>query len=178
MNDLSRQSRTPMSIVSVDAAQGYDRVNHVIMSLVWLALIGVKRPIKVLFHCLQAMKFFWRTGYGDSSTFTGGEGFYFMGLGQGSRGAPPSWICLSSAIVNILRKPKHGAHIVDPITGILIHSMGAMFMDGSDLYCWVETMPRAEELYGTIQAETKSGGIYCWPLEDAYNQKVFLVHVT
>ena len=34
MEDLSRQSRTPMSIVSVDAAQCYDRVNHVIMSLV------------------------------------------------------------------------------------------------------------------------------------------------
>ena len=34
MEDLSRQSRTPMSIVSVDAAQCYDRVNHVSMSLV------------------------------------------------------------------------------------------------------------------------------------------------
>ena len=101
MEDLSRQSRTPMSIVSVDAAQCYDRVNHVIMSLVWLALIGVVGPIKVLLHCLQTMKFFQRTGHGDSNTFTGGEGFYFMGLGQGSRGAPPSWICLSSVIVNI-----------------------------------------------------------------------------
>ena len=36
MEDLSRQSRTPMSVVSVDAAQCYVRVNHdhVIMSLV------------------------------------------------------------------------------------------------------------------------------------------------
>ena len=34
MEDLSRQSRTPVSIVSIDAAQCYDRVNHVIMSLV------------------------------------------------------------------------------------------------------------------------------------------------
>ena len=41
MEDLSRQSRTPMGIVSVDAAQCYDRVNHVMMSLVWLALIGI-----------------------------------------------------------------------------------------------------------------------------------------
>ena len=57
MEDLSRQLRTPMSIVSVDAAQCYDRVNHVIMSLVWLALIGVVGPIKVLIHCLQTMKF-------------------------------------------------------------------------------------------------------------------------
>ena len=55
--DLSRQSRTPMSIVSVDASQCYDRVNRVIISLVWLALIGVVRPIKVLLHCLQTMIF-------------------------------------------------------------------------------------------------------------------------
>ena len=41
MADNSRQSRIPMSIVSVDAAQCYDRVNHIIMSLVWFALIGV-----------------------------------------------------------------------------------------------------------------------------------------
>ena len=79
MNDLSRQSRTTMSIVSVDAAQCYDRVNHVVMSLVWLALVGVVGPTKVLLHhCLQTMKFFQRTGHGDSSTCTGGKGFYFM----------------------------------------------------------------------------------------------------
>ena len=40
-------SRTPMSILSVDAAQCYDRVNHVIVSLMWLALIGLVGPIKV-----------------------------------------------------------------------------------------------------------------------------------
>ena len=78
-----------------------------------------------------------------------------MGLGQGSRGAPLSWICLSSVIVNILRKLKHGAHILDPMTKSLIHSVGAMFVDDSDLYCWVESMPSAEDLYETIQTEIK-----------------------
>ena len=58
-----------------------------------------------------------------------------MGLGQESRGAPPSWICLSSVIVNILRNLKHGAHLIDPMTASLIPSVGAMFVDDSDLYC-------------------------------------------
>ena len=79
------------------------------------------------------MKFFQRTGHSDSSTFTGGEDFYFMGLGQGSRGAPLSWMCLSSVIANILKKLKHDAHILDPMTGSLIHSVGVMFVDDSDL---------------------------------------------
>ena len=86
------------------------------------------------------------------------KGFYFMGLRQGSRGAPSSWIHLSSVIVNILRKLKHGAHIIDPMTGSLIHSVGVMFVNNSDLYCWVESMQSAEELYETIQAETKMCG--------------------
>jgi uncharacterized membrane protein YgcG len=106
MADNSRQAGMPMSIVSVDAAQCYDRVNRIIMSLVWFALTGVVGQIRVLLHCLQTMRFYQRTGHGDSSTFTGGDGFYFMGLGQGSRGASPSWVSLSSVIVNILRKLK------------------------------------------------------------------------
>ena len=62
-----------MSIVSVDAALCYDRVNHVSMSLVWLTLVGVVGPIKVLLHCLQTMQFFQRTRHGDSITFTGAK---------------------------------------------------------------------------------------------------------
>ena len=95
---------------------------------------------------------------GNLTSFIGGEGFYFMGLGQGSRGAPPSWVCVSSVIVNILKGLDCRAHILDPITSALIHSVGAMFVDDSDLYCWLESMQSAEELYETIQEETKLWG--------------------
>ena len=90
--DLSRQARHPMKVVSVDAAQCYVRVNHVIMALVWYALIGMMGPILVLLHCMQNMRLFQRTGFGDSTTFLDGGRLlkYLMGLGQGSRGAPPS----------------------------------------------------------------------------------------
>ena len=53
MEDLSHQVRKPMSNVSVDAAQCYDRVNHVIMSLVWCALIKHIEQIGVLLSWLQ-----------------------------------------------------------------------------------------------------------------------------
>ena len=48
MADLSRQARQPMTVVSADAAYCYDRVNHVIMSLVWLALTNGNIPAIVL----------------------------------------------------------------------------------------------------------------------------------
>ena len=58
-----------------------------------------------------------------------------MGLGQGSRGASPSWVCASSVIVNTMKGLDCGAHILDPITSVVIYSVGAMFVDDSDLYC-------------------------------------------
>jgi hypothetical protein len=102
--DLSRQARHPMGIVSVDAANCYDRVNHIIMSLVWLALTGNFSAIYVALFCLETMQFFQRTGFGDSTTFFGGLTSYFQGLGQGNRAAPPSWLQISSLLVNIYKR--------------------------------------------------------------------------
>jgi hypothetical protein len=72
MADLSRQARHPMTVVSVDAAYCYDRVNHIIMSLVWLVLTGNTPTIVATLICLQTMKFFQQTGFGDSKSSFGG----------------------------------------------------------------------------------------------------------
>ena len=56
--DLSRQARHPMAVVSVGRAQCYGRVNHMIMALVWYALIGKLGPIAGLPTCLQTMTYF------------------------------------------------------------------------------------------------------------------------
>jgi hypothetical protein len=106
MADLSRQARHPMTIVSTNAAYCYDRVNHIIMSLIWLVLTNGNIPaIIVSLVCLQTMKFFQRTGFGESKTFFGGNSLllYMIGLGQGNRAAPPSWNQLSTVMVTIFK---------------------------------------------------------------------------
>jgi hypothetical protein len=93
MADLSRQARHPMTVVSADATYCYDGANHVIMSLVWLVLTnGNILEILATLVCLQTMKFFQCTGFGESKMFFGGKSYflYMMGLGQGNRVAPPS----------------------------------------------------------------------------------------
>ncbi len=83
--DLSRQARHPMTIISANAAHYYDRVNHVVVSLVWLVLTNGNIPaIVASLVCIQTMKFFQRTGFGESKTFFGGKAYfpYMMGLGQ------------------------------------------------------------------------------------------------
>ena len=58
MADLSRQARHPITVVSADAAYCYDRVNHIVMLLVWLVLTGNTPAIVAMLICLQTMKFF------------------------------------------------------------------------------------------------------------------------
>ena len=71
--DLSRQLRIPIATVSVDADKCYDRINHIIMSLLLLSILGVGGLITALLYPIQTMKFYQLTAYGDSLTFMGGR---------------------------------------------------------------------------------------------------------
>jgi hypothetical protein len=124
MADLSRPAHRPMTVVLVDAAYCYDRVNHIIMSLVWLVLTNGNIPaIVASLLCLQTMRFYQQTGFGESKTFFGGKKFmpYMMGLGQGNRAVPPSWIQLSAVMVTVFKYLNLGAIINDPISDVIIH---------------------------------------------------------
>ncbi len=57
-----------------------------------------------------------------------------MGLSQGNRAASPSWIQLSAVLVNVFKQLNLDALIQDPITAEVIHSMGTLFVDYTDLY--------------------------------------------
>jgi hypothetical protein len=156
MADLSRQARHPMMIVSADAAHCHDRVNHVIMSLVWQVLTNGSIPaIVASLICLQTVKFFQCTGFGEFKTFFGGKAYfpYMMGLGQGNRAAPPSWIQLSTLLVTIFKQLMLGALIWDPISVEFIHTMGTLYVDDTDLYTWKEHIMDPGELWCQTQIE-------------------------
>jgi hypothetical protein len=101
------------------------------------------------------MKFFQRTGFGDSKTFFGGLHHepYMMGLGQGNRAAPPSWIQLSAVLVNVYKQLGLGTDLHDPFTDERIHSMGAMYVDDLDMYTWRDAITDPFELMLQAQQE-------------------------
>ena len=106
------------------------------MSLLWLTLLnGNIPPVVVALICLQRMRFYQRTGFEESKTYFGGRELvkYIMGLGQGSRAAPTSWIGLSSVLVNVYKQIGLGSFISDPISLEVIQSIGAIFVDDADL---------------------------------------------
>ena len=157
--DLSRQSRLPMALVSIDAAQCYDRVNHLMMSLVWLAL-GVQRSaISIILKCLQDMKIFTRTGFGDSTKFFGGPDqlIPFCGLGQGSKAAPASWLQLSTMIINAYKQQGHGAIFVDPVNKLTSRSIGCVYVDDTDIYT---AGPHLKSVDQVIRETCKA--VPCW----------------
>ena len=82
-----------------------------------------------------------------------------MGLGQGSRGAPPSWIQLSLVLVNIFRKIGHRGEVHYPLTQDVIHTLGTLFVHGTDLYMWKEgLMDTKNHLWEEVQEETLMWG--------------------
>jgi hypothetical protein len=105
--------------------------------------------------CLQTMKFFQRMGFGKSKTFFWGTLYlpYMMGLGKGNRVAPPSWIQLSTVLVTVFKQLNLGALIRDPITAEMIHSMGALFINDTNLYTWRENLLDPGELWCQVQLE-------------------------
>jgi hypothetical protein len=56
--DLSRQLRHPLATMSADADKYYDQINHIIMSLLLLAIIGTIGPVVAMLHPFQSMKFY------------------------------------------------------------------------------------------------------------------------
>jgi len=151
--DISRQSRQPMAVISVDAAQCYDRVNHSMMALVWLALNIPFQAVSIIVGCLQFMRIYTRTGWGDSLRYFGGEQQLvpFCGLGQGSKAAPASWIQLSSVIVNAFKSKGFVATIQDPIDGSTSHTVGCLFVDDTDLYVMNDAWATTAQLAAAAQ---------------------------
>lgn len=74
-------------------------------------------------------------------------------LGARNQAAPPSWVQLSSVLVCILRNMGMGAQIEDPFTREIIHTIGALFVDETDLYVWKEYLRSGAELWPAAQEE-------------------------
>ena len=86
-----------------------------------------------------------------------------MGLRQRSRVASLSWIQMSAVLVNVYKHLGLGGYITDPIFQETIHSMGAVFVDNTDLYTgekdpakstnlWIQTQINVDQWNSLLQA--------------------------
>jgi hypothetical protein len=83
---------------------------------------------------IQDMKFFLRTGFGDSKAYAGStDGKKTQGLCQGNGAAPAGWTVTTIAMLKAHRRKGHGVHLLCPISRRMIHLAGTLFVDDTDL---------------------------------------------
>jgi hypothetical protein len=106
--------------MSADADKCYDRINHIIILLLLLAIVGCIGNVAML-HPIQTMTFFQRAARGDSTTFMVGRGKDnpLQGLCQGNGAAPACWLMLSSILMHCYQCQGFGLRIISPISGAI-----------------------------------------------------------
>ena len=158
--DLSRQRRQPMGSVSADAANCYDRINHIIMAFLLFAVTGWSGAIATLLAPIQKMKFFQRTGLGDSTTFMGGAGLLLLlqGLCQGNGMAPAGWTMIAAVLMHCYKKEGFGSEITSPISKTLTTFMGNMFVDDTNLDVIGPAWRDSRAIYQEVQESTHMWG--------------------
>ena len=102
--DIAVQLKQPLVVASVDAAQCYDRLSHIMTPLtLWVykiresSVLGMLQPI-------QNMEYELRTGYKESTAYSGGKEDKNQGLYQGKAVAPSTWQMLTSLLINVQRR--------------------------------------------------------------------------
>ena len=133
--DLSRMTRTPMAISSVDAQTCYDRMVHSIASICCQRWKVPKEAILAALGTIQKMKFYLRTNFGDSTTYYGGgeQGLPFQGGCQGNGGAPALWVAISVILIRVLREHGHVVEWTSAISQTVTMLIGFLFVDDTDL---------------------------------------------
>ncbi len=138
--DIARQLRRPMGLALVDTDNCYNRICHPMASMVF-QLFGVpKGPIQTMLKTLQDLRFFLRTGYGDSPGYVGGNkgsaitAVKNQGMCQGNTAPPAAWTVVSIPMISAHKKKGHGAHLVTPISNLSCHLAGGLFVDDTNLF--------------------------------------------
>ena len=90
--------------------------------------------VKVLLRALQVMQFCLRTGFGEASgTYGGTERNGLAGSGQENGAAPPSFVALSTLVVNTYKRSGRGAKITPTRTARLVLLAAIMYVNDTGL---------------------------------------------
>jgi hypothetical protein len=123
--DIVCQTRQSAGISSVDANNCYDRIAHPIASMVFQLLGVLQEAATSMLSTIQDMRFFLRTGFGDSKAYAGlTNGKKTQGMCQGNRAVPAGWTVTSITMIEAHKRKGHGVHLEGPITATTLHLVG------------------------------------------------------
>ena len=131
---IAWQPRRPLLVASVDAAQCYNRIAHTVASLTLRAYKVRQTSVASILTPIQSMEYYLRTGFGESTTYSGGKEDPKQGSCQGNTAAPPTWQQISSLLINGQKHAGHGTTIVAPILKKSHSQVAILFVDDTNLW--------------------------------------------
>jgi hypothetical protein len=157
--DIAWQAHVPAAIASVDALNCYNRIAHTIVSLVFQAFGVPTTAIKTMLGAIENMKFFLRTGFGDSKSFAGGGiSMKTQGLTQGNGASLAGWAVISICILGAHGKKGHGTKFYCPITNMKHHLSAILYVNDTDLlHIDLTKDETVNEVHAAIQ-----NSVYSW----------------
>ncbi len=116
--------------------------------------------INSMLSAIENMKFFLRTGFGDTTKFAGGGiRIKTQELTQGNGASPAGWAVISIIILNAQWKKGHGAKLVCPITKLSSHLTAILYVDDTDLpHINLEEAESVAKVQESIQASIENWG--------------------
>ena len=133
-SDVMSQLRRPGTITGVDAASCYDRIVHSIIILIARHVRLNLIPLLAFFGVIQHMKYYVRTGYGESTTMYGvTRNVPFQGTCQVNGESPTYWILITMIMVRVMYKKGHVMALHYPMTREELKCMDFVFADDTDL---------------------------------------------
>jgi hypothetical protein len=105
------------------------------MAAISLQCFGIPQPaIDILLETMEAMRFFLRTGFGDSKTLYGGtHEQQLAGYGQENAAAGPGFTAMSLLIVNAYLQDGFVAQIYSSYYKRLLHLAAVMYIVNTNL---------------------------------------------
>jgi hypothetical protein len=132
--DIARQFKISTGVASVDADNCFDRIAHAMASMVFQALGTPPAAAEAMLSTIQEMKFFLRTGFGDSKSFAQSTiEIKTQGMCQGNGAAGAAWAVVNITMIRAHKRKGHGAKFLCPISKLNCHIAGVIFVDDTDL---------------------------------------------
>ena len=83
---------------------------------------------------IQYMEYRFQRGFGESKSHFGGKGDPKQDSCQGNDGAPPTWLQVSTLLINAQKRCQHGITIKSPISKQQIKQIGILYVDNTNLW--------------------------------------------
>ena len=95
------------------------------------SVLGMLRPI-------ECMEYYLRTGFGESTSFFGGKDSHKQCLCQGNGAAPPTWLQISTLLINTHHWYHHRITIEASICKRSIKQVKILYVDDTDLWAGLD----------------------------------------